>query len=818
MGRNPKAFFAVALGVCVFAAASPAVHAWWVPNGTPIATLEDSQDYSRACADGMGGAIIVYYDNYAMSNNISAQRVSASGNVMWDPDGVMVCWVTGAQYNPVAIPDGAGGAFVAWQDERDGTFDIYVQRLSPTGTSLWQMNGQPICTAVQDQEDPCIVADGGGGAIVAWRDNRNGNYDIFAQRVNANGTALWTANGVSLCTAAGSQAQPRAISDGAAGAIVTWGDPRTDVYDIYAQKVDRAGLVRWTANGVALCTAAGGQYAHQIVTDGAGGAIVAWRDLRSVDNVYAQRVNSIGAVQWALNGIALYATTDYQGSPRVVSDNAGGAIVTWYEYRKGEQGIFAQRVNGAGTRLWTAGGVIVEIGLNELYDPNCSPDGLGGMIITWMDDTGGDQFDLFACRLTPTGLFPWGKTATVLSDAIDNQKEASIAPIGDGGAVIAWTDGRNGGYWHYDIYAQHVDPTGRMGWIAPEIASVDDVPGDQGGRVFLAWDAARPDRYMEDAMSHYTIWRSIGPLQAALAIESGAARIASLEDLGPAAKASGPEALSGVGTVIRVDEMGALATYWELIDTQEALFMEGYAKTETTLYDSSAACGDPTYFQVIAHTTDLRVYFKSDPDSGWSVDNLAPGAPAGFAGERVVAPAGLALTWDPNVESDLSGYALYRGTSADFVPGAGNLLGRLDETEYFDGEWNWGSGYFYKLSAIDVNGNESPYALFSPDDLTGVDTPTAPAATYLAQNFPNPFNPTTRIAFGLAAPARVSLRIYDASGRLVRMLAEGARPAGAYAEMWDGRDSRGASVASGIYFYRLEAGAFSQTRKMALLR
>ena len=64
----------------------------------------------------------------------------------------------------------------------------------------------------------------------------------------------------------------------------------------------------------------------------------------------------------------------------------------------------------------------------------------------------------------------------------------------------------------------------------------------------------------------------------------------------------------------------------------------------------------------------------------------------------------------------------------------------------------------------------------------------------------------------------MSLRIYDAAGRLVRVLVEGARPAGNYAELWDGRDSRGRAVASGIYFYRLSAGSFSETRKMALLR
>jgi len=93
-----------------------------------------------------------------------------------------------------------------------------------------------------------------------------------------------------------------------------------------------------------------------------------------------------------------------------------------------------------------------------------------------------------------------------------------------------------------------------------------------------------------------------------------------------------------------------------------------------------------------------------------------------------------------------------------------------------------------------------------------------PDAHYLGQSFPNPFNPTTTIAFGLKAPSHVSLRIYDVSGRLVRVLVEKGYTEGHYREQWDGRDRNGLPVASGVYFYRLTTGAFAQTRKMVLLR
>ncbi len=80
----------------------------------------------------------------------------------------------------------------------------------------------------------------------------------------------------------------------------------------------------------------------------------------------------------------------------------------------------------------------------------------------------------------------------------------------------------------------------------------------------------------------------------------------------------------------------------------------------------------------------------------------------------------------------------------------------------------------------DIHGNESGYALLRPEDVTGGEAPRVPEATYLAQNFPNPFNPAAEIGFWLAAPARVRLRIYDAAELLLRELIDEAHPAARY--------------------------------------
>jgi hypothetical protein len=88
----------------------------------------------------------------------------------------------------------------------------------------------------------------------------------------------------------------------------------------------------------------------------------------------------------------------------------------------------------------------------------------------------------------------------------------------------------------------------------------------------------------------------------------------------------------------------------------------------------------------------------------------------------------------------------------------------------------------------------------------------------LAQNYPNPFNPRTTIAFSLSKPTETQLRIYDVRGAAVRTLVSGRREAGVHRVDWDGRSDNGQPIASGVYFYKLVAGAFVDTKKMTILK
>jgi hypothetical protein len=301
--------------------------------------------------------------------------VDASGAVQWTTDGVAICTATGDQEHPAITSDGAGGAIVTWDDGR-GNQDIYAQRVIASGAVEWTADGVALCAASGPQQYPAITSDDAGGAIVSWMDGRDvGTWDIYAQRVDASGAVQWIGNGMALCTAAGNQGSALITSDGVGGAIVAWSDGRSGDpvnYDIYAQYVNASGAVQWTADGVTLCTAAGDQELPAIVSDGAGGAIVAWSDGRSDDpvtyDIYAQRVNPSGAIQWTANGAPVCTATGDQLLPAIISDGAGGPIGAWEDRRSGSFDIYAGLVQGVSVTDAPYAGVAVGV-LSQNY-PN----------------------------------------------------------------------------------------------------------------------------------------------------------------------------------------------------------------------------------------------------------------------------------------------------------------------------------------------------------------------------------------------------------------------------------------------------------------
>lgn len=112
--------------------------------------------------------------------------------------------------------------------------------------------------------------------------------------------------------------------------------------------------------------------------------------------------------------------------------------------------------------------------------------------------------------------------------------------------------------------------------------------------------------------------------------------------------------------------------------------------------------------------------------------------------------------------------------------------------------------------------DEDSLSKHSSEDLVSAEL--TPKRFELKQNYPNPFNPTTPITLSLPEDVAVNLQIYDITGRKVRSLVNEQLPAGVHQIAWDGRNDDGAQVSSGVYIYRVQAGKFTQNRKMVLMR
>jgi hypothetical protein len=355
------------------------------------------------------------------------------------------------------------------------------------------------------------------------------------------------------------------------------------------------------------------------------------------------------------------------------------------------------------------------------------------------------------------------------------------------GAVVVWRDGRSG---ITRPHAQRVDRYGVLGDAAPRITSVRDVPNDQGGVVKVSWSASFLDADPVFGVTEYRVFRSV-PNAGLTGARAARAVRATTEDSDIAARTG---ALLVVPTAVG-------NTAWEFVGTQSAEAFAQYSRVVATTSDSVGGPNPRTWFMVEARasTSVSSDRWTSAPDSGYSVDNLAPAMPAPLTG--FYSAGATRLAWNPNTESDLAGYRLYRGSSAAFTPSPVNLVTAQPDTGFIDPA---GAPFIYKLTAVDVHGNESPVATLLPQGVLATDSPALPALS-LAGASPNPLRGNGRVRFALAAAGPARLSVLDVSGREVAVLADGVHAAGEHAVAWEGADGSTARLAAGIYFLRLEA-------------
>lgn len=371
--------------------------------------------------DGAGGAFVLWEHKFpveilAQHLDAAGQSMWAPGGIpITNP------W-TGYQASPRAISDGAGGAIVAWLDGRAGfcdpsfqaECDIYAQRISPTGILLWGAVGKPVTTAAHNQGLGGIatISDGAGGAMVAFQDDRinttsqggSGGYTVYLQRIDGNGDPVWPTDGIRIgqdpeAGDAGAIAQLKLLSDGVGGAIGAWyftSYAGTANISVRSQRISANGQPLWGSQAVSVPGVTStdpngtGIQTFDVATDDSGGVlfVASWTPPSAVSAaVFAQRLDLNGAVVWSQAAVPVSNSPNFSLNPATLQDGSGGLFAAWQDCPNigADCDIVMQHLNASGQRTWGQSQIYISKMPNQQLAPLLQPDAEGGALVMWED-------------------------------------------------------------------------------------------------------------------------------------------------------------------------------------------------------------------------------------------------------------------------------------------------------------------------------------------------------------------------------------------------------------------------------------------------
>ncbi len=458
-------------------------NAQWVNDGgvkgKTVSDTTGDQTNIKVISDG-SGVVTFWLDSRNGNSYIYAQKINSTGNEVWKHNGDTVYYAGTITKNFDVVKSGADflTGYIADGDNQPDA--MRVQKTSGSNADyLWIIYGKLVVDLsatnnLGKELNLKMAPDGSDGAIIVWEDYRNYNttgIDIYAQRIDVNGNALWTANGISVTNAAGAQTKPQVITFGDGSCLIAWEDMRNINKEIYVQRLYSNGTKVYTDiagnNGFNFNVSGGysefidDQENFKMIGQG-GTAILTWQDKRKIDeyDIYAARIDSgkVGifggyapAVSWVT---PVCQSLHDQVDPAINWDGSGGVVITWTDLRNdGDYDIYAQRINGSGTPQWTTDGVAVCTAIFNQERPQIVNVGGGEYVVAWQDNRGGTNYDIFANKISGTGTTSAGTSGVVVSGRRNNQWNPQVVPSDNGSAIFVWEDYRNFEITGTDIYA-----------------------------------------------------------------------------------------------------------------------------------------------------------------------------------------------------------------------------------------------------------------------------------------------------------------------------------------------------------------------------
>ena len=421
------------------------------PDNLPVCAAPDGQFLPRAVSDGSGGTIVVWEDYRTGKDwDVYAQRIDARGARLWDGDGIPICREKGNQRYLRMVRSG-DGMVVAWTDRRSGgNWDVYAQAIDLSGRTLWAATGAPVCANTADQSTVEILSDGEGGAVIIWEDERRSAefQDLYIQRLNADGEAMWENNGAPLFPSDTLQSNATLISDDAGGFYVIWWDViGYDQWSIMAYRLDLNGKPRWKTP-IRVSPPEGMQGDPRTVSDEQGGVIVVWQNYDNFinDDLYAQRINRDGEKQWGESGVVVCDAPGIQKHASVVSDGGGGIVAVWNDARDVYSDLYAQRISADGKPQWRTNGVPICVAEGHQDKPFVVQSGADEFFVAWLDyreDYGAESKDaIYSQRLDSDGkrLHPEAGVPICTADGV--QQPPYVVGMESVELAIIWSDAR----------------------------------------------------------------------------------------------------------------------------------------------------------------------------------------------------------------------------------------------------------------------------------------------------------------------------------------------------------------------------------------
>jgi hypothetical protein len=715
------------------------------------------------------GYVIAGYTNSfgAGDYDVYLVKTDANGNALWTKT-----YGGTARDQGYSVQQTADSGYVIAGYTKVGLFnDVYLVKTDANGDTVWTKTYNNIygdeAYSVQQTAD-------GGYVIAGWSFvMANSSNDVWLLKTDANGDTLWTKTYGGTGTDRGNSVQ-QTVDGGyiIAGYTDSFGAGNDDVY-----------LVKTDANGNTLWTKTYGGTQDDVaswVQQTADSGYVIAGDTRSFGaggrDVWLLKTDANGDTLWTITYGG--TGTDYGCSVQQTADS--GYVISGYttSYGAGSGDFYLIKTEA------------------ELPEFVVTPVSIA------FGDVPVDSSQIDSVTVTNTGIL----TLDIASVESDNPEftvtptTGSLEPDASMQFYITFTPTDPGAESGNIIFTHNATTSPDTITVAgngvtgePEILDIIDIPDDQGRWVRVTWAASVFDQLGSAIpIIQYGVWRRIDEDEKEYAhLERPSLAFTGLEDN-----------LEG----------------WDAIGTVPAIQDSIYNFASPTLGDSNAAGIYYSVFLITAHTLDPYVWYASEPDSGYSIDNIPPETPYHLAGE--VINSNVLLTWQVELSyPDFAHFAIYRDTISGFTPGAANQIGTSEVSSYTDSSLAVGT-YYYVVSAFDVNGNESEFSNEAEVIVTGIEElkPDIPVVYALSQNYPNPFRTETRIHYQLPKSGVVTIAIYNVSGQRIKTLVNVHRDAGCYTDHWDGLNQEGKGVSNGVYFCRMKAGEYTSVKKILLMR